>query len=154
MCGVELRSARLRDEPVLSNRYALDHRTAAVLLGGPFVKIDRPGKRCQQHELGERQIRLSGECDRRLERDLGIAWQSEDKGPENMNAMVPKRAQPGYEFVAGEVEALVHVLQTFSGHGLDADQRAKNPRALHGLEKLGILRGFHGDLREKHQIAR
>ena len=53
-----------------------------------------------------------------------------------------------------EVEALVDVLEALGRHRLDADERALDARLAHGVEELGILGRFHGDLREEDHVAR
>ncbi len=58
-----------------------------------------------------------------------------------------------HQLVAGQVEALVDVLQAFLGDRFDADERAQNPRPLHRLEELGVLGRFHRDLRVEHEVA-
>ncbi len=64
-----------------------------------------------------------------------------------------ERAQAFDERVAGEVEALVDVLQAFRRHRFDADQRAADARVAHRIEKRGIFRRFHRDLREEHHVV-
>src|SRR5262245_20449707 len=70
-----------------------------------------------------------------------------------MDAMASERPQPRDELVASQVEAFVYILQTVAGHRLDADQGAKDSRALHGLEELRVFGGLHRDLCIQHEIV-
>jgi hypothetical protein len=67
MRRVQARAPMLGNEPVLRQGHAVDHRPATLLFSGPFLEIDRVRERRQQHELRERQVRLFGERDRRVE---------------------------------------------------------------------------------------
>ena len=58
-----------------------------------------------------------------------VARQAEDERPEHVDAVAAERAQPRDQRVAGQVEALVDVLQSRGGHRFDADQRAADVRA-------------------------
>ncbi|HYM25417.1 MAG TPA: hypothetical protein VEU08_19500, partial [Vicinamibacterales bacterium] len=42
--------------------------------------------------------------------------------------------------IAGQIESLVDVLQAFLRHRFDADERAADMRAAHGVQEFGILR--------------
>ena len=79
----------------------------------PFLEVDRPGERRQQHELREGDVRLLGQRDRRVERVRAIARQPEDERPEHVDAVLPERPQPLDQLVAGQVEPLVDVLEPF-----------------------------------------
>ena len=154
MLGEQLRPLILGDQPVAGNRDAVHDGRCACGIGGPFLEIDCAGKRRQQHELRERDVRLFRKRDRRFERVESIAGQSEDERPEDVNPIPPKRAQPVDERIAREVEAFVNVFQAGRGHRLHADQRAANVRLAHGLQELRVFGGFHRDLRVEDQIVR
>ena len=69
-----------------------------------------------------------------------------------MHAVLAKRLQALDQRLAALVEVLVDGFEAFFGHRFDADQRALDVRALHGLQELGIFRRFHRDLREEHRV--
>ena len=153
MRGVELGPPRDGNQPVPRDWHAIDVGSETSHLGGPLVEVHRAGKRSQQHELGEREIGLSGERDGRLERVLVVARQAKDERSEDMDAVFPEYAQARDEIGAGEVEPLVHILQPLFGDRLDANQGAANPRAFHGIQKRRILGGFHRDLGVEDEIV-
>src|SRR5256885_6595697 len=106
------------------------------------------------YELREGEVGLFGERNRRVERLFGVARETEDERAEHVDAVAAERAQPRDEFVAGEVEPLVDVVEAVARDRLDADERAENPRALHRVEKLRILGRPHRDLRVEDEILR
>ena len=68
--------------------------------------------------------------------------------------MRPEQLQPLDEFLAGEVELLVDVLQAVGGDRLDADQGAEDAGLAHRVQELGVLGRLHRDLGVEHQVAR
>ena len=71
-----------------------------------------------------------------------------------MDASGAERPQARDEVIARFVKALVNVLETFLGDGLDADQCALDIRLLHRREIFRVLGGLHGDLGEEDHVAR
>ena len=88
-----------------------------------------PGYGVSMHELREREPGVLGDVRGRVERRRPIARQAEDERAEHVHAVLAERAQPRDQRVAGDVEALVDVLQPFGRDRLDADQRALDVRA-------------------------
>ena len=60
--------------------------------------------------------------------------------------------QPLDQIFAEQIEILVDRLEAFGRNRLDAHQRPSNACLAHRVQELGILRRFHGDLREESKI--
>ena len=120
----------------------------------PLREVHRAGKRREHDELSEGHTAPLRQVRRRIERVGPVSRQSEDKRPQDVYALLAKRAQPGDECLSRVVEVLVDRLQPFGCDRLDADQRAADPCPSHRREELRILGGFHRDLREEHHIVR
>ena len=68
--------------------------------------------------------------------------------------MRPEQLQPLDEFLAGQVELLVDVLQAVGGDRLDADEGAEDAGLAHRVQELRVLGRLHRDLGVEHQVAR
>ena len=57
--------------------------------------------------------------------------------------------------LARQIEIFVDIFQSGRGHGLHSDQGALDARRFHGIEKVGVFGGFHGDLgKEDHVVGK
>ena len=139
---------------MLCHRDAVNFDTLLLGACGPLLEVQRARERRQQHELRESQIGPFGEGHGRLKRVGAIAWQPENERPEHVHAAAPERAEPVDELLAGEIEALVDVLQPFGGDRLDADQGTLDARLPHRIEERRILGSLHRDLREEDRVLR
>src|SRR6516165_1392309 len=132
MWRVESRPAFLGNEPMSREWHTVHERAAPFLLDGPFLEVQGAWERREQHELRERHVGALSERHGGVEAVPGIAGEPENERTQHMDPVLPKRPQAGDEFLAGEIEPFVHVLEALRAHGLDADQRAADLRTSHG----------------------
>ena len=66
--------------------------------------------------------------------------------------MLLEGLQPLHQVVAGEIEIFEYGLEPFRSGRFDSNQRALDIRSSHGVEKFGVLAGFHGDLGKEHHV--
>ncbi len=70
-----------------------------------------------------------------------------------MDAVFAEGLEAVDEGVAGAVEVLINGFESFGGYGLDAHEGASDAGVPHGVEKAGVLGGFHGDLGEEDHVV-
>ena len=83
-----------------------------------------------------------------------VAGQPEDERSEHVDAVSAENLQPLDQVLAREIEILVDIFQSGRGHSFDSDQSALDARRFHGIQKVSVFGGFHGDLgKENHVIG-
>src|SRR5690242_15452046 len=124
-----------RDEPI-SREWNIPHvRQLFPLSFLPALEVNRSGKRCQHHELGERQIGLLCYLKSCVERVLSIGRQSENEGSQDMHSVRTKGLQLTNEIFSRLIKVLINRLQSFWSHRLDSDQRSFNIGPFHRHEE-------------------
>src|SRR5829696_2813495 len=122
MRGVYLRTLRLRDQPVPGDGNVTHpgHVCAETLL--PGREIHRAWIRRQHDELSERYTCPFGYLGGRTEGGRAVARQAENERAEHMHPVLAERLQLVHQRLAGVVEALVDVFESFGRHRLDPDE--------------------------------
>ena len=111
------------NQPVAGEWDAFDIDGRLLLLFLPTQKVDRTRKGGQHEELREGKSGPSGKIRGGFEGVRLIRRQAEDERAQHVQPMLAERLQLLHQAFAGEIELFEDRLQTFGGHGLDADQR-------------------------------
>ena len=111
-----------------------------------MLEIDGAGKRRHDNELSEGQFRLFGKRRGGGKGVLAVGGEAEDKRSEHMNVMLFEFAQAVGQLRPGGIEIFVNGLQAFLGNCFNPHQGASDVGLSHGIQKLRILGGLHGDL--------
>ncbi len=90
--------------------------------------------------------------DRGVEGGGLVGRQAKDEGAQHMHAMFLEGLELTGKGIAGVVEVFEDGLESFGGHGFDADQRSLDVGFAHGVEILAVFTGLHGDLSEEDHV--